>query len=124
MRYLSVKQEGYTDTLGTTVEATSSDYLTAIAGIKTVWDLGKVRPTIGINVGYDIISDDVSALNTLANGASYTVNSEALDRLSVGISTGIETELSDRTNMKLEYNGSFRKEYVDHSGMLKLELKF
>ena len=30
MRYLSVKQEGYTDTLGTTVEATTNDYLTAI----------------------------------------------------------------------------------------------
>ena len=124
LRYLSVKQEGYTDTLGTTVEATSSDYLTAIAGVKTAWDLGKIRPTVGINVGYDVISDDVSALNTLANGASYTVNSEALDRLSVGISTGVEAKLNDRTTLKLEYNGSFRKEYKDHSGMLKLELKF
>ncbi len=124
MRYLSIKQEGYTDTLGTTVEATSSDYLTAIAGIKTAWDLGKIRPSVGINVGYDVISDDVSALNTLANGASYTVNSEALDRLSVGVTTGVEAKLNDRTTLKLEYNGSFRKEYKDHSGMLKLELKF
>ncbi len=124
LRYLSVKQEGYTDTLGTTVEATSSDYLTAIAGIKTAWDLGKIRPTVGINVGYDVISDDVSALNTLANGASYTVNSEALDRLSVGISTGVEAKLNDRITLKLEYNGSFRKEYTDHSGMLKLEMRF
>ncbi|MBO7244209.1 MAG: autotransporter outer membrane beta-barrel domain-containing protein [Alphaproteobacteria bacterium] len=124
LRYLSVKQEGYTDTLGTTVSGTRSDYLTAIAGIKTAWDLGKIRPTVGINVGYDIISDDVTVLNTLANGASYTVNSEALDRLSVGISTGIEAKVSDRTNMKLEYNGSFRKEYVDHSGMIKLEMRF
>ena len=124
LRYLAVKQEGYTDTLGTTVEATSSDYLTAIVGVKGAWDLGKIRPTVGINVGYDVISDDVSALNTLANGASYTVNSEALDRLSVGISTGVEAKLNDRTTLKLEYNGSFRKEYTDHSGMLKLELKF
>ena len=124
MRYLSVKQEGYTDTLGTTVEATTSDYLTAIAGIKTAWDLGKIRPSVGINVGYDVISDDVSALNTLANGASYTVNAEALDRLSVGISTGVEAKLNDRTTLKLEYNGSFRKEYTDHSGMIRFELKF
>ena len=124
MRYLSVKQEGYTDTLGTTVEATTSDYLTAIAGVKTAWDLGKIRPSVGINVGYDVISDDVATLNTLANGASYTVNAEALDRFSVGVTTGIEAKLGDRTTLKLEYNGSFRKEYVDHSGMLKLELKF
>ena len=124
LRYLSVKQEGYTDTLGTTVEATSSDYLTAIAGIKGSWDLGKIRPSVGVNVGYDVISDDVATLNTLANGASYTVNAEALDRLSVGVTTGIEAKLGDRTTLKLEYNGSFRKEYTDHSGMLKLEMRF
>ena len=124
MRYLSVKQEGYTDTLGTTVEATSSDYLTAIVGIKGAWDLGAIRPTVGVNVGYDVITDDVATLNTLANGASYTVNAEALDRLSVGISTGIEAKLGDRTTLKLEYNGAFRKEYKDHSGMLKLEMRF
>ena len=124
LRYLSVKQEGYTDTLGTTVEGTSSDYLTAIAGVKGAWDLGVIRPTVGINVGYDVITDDISTLNTLANGASYTVNGEALDRLSVGVTTGVEAKLNDRTTLKLEYNGSFRKEYTDHSGMLKLELKF
>ena len=86
--------------------------------------MGKISPSVSINVGYDVISDDVSALNTLANGSSYTVNAEALDRLSVGISTGVEAKLNDRTTLKLEYSGSFRKEYVDHSGMLKLEMRF
>ena len=124
LRYLSVKQEGYTDTLGTTVTGTQSDYLTALVGIKGTWDMGAIRPTAGVTVGYDIISDDVSALNALANGASYTVNGEALDRLSTGVSLGIEADLGDRTTLKLEYSGTFRKEYADHSGMLKLEVKF
>lgn len=124
LHYLSVKQEGYTDTLGTTVEATTSDYLTAIAGVKGAWDLGVVRPTVGFNVGYDVITDDVATLNTLANGTSYTVNGEALDRLNVGVEAGVEGCIGERTTLKLEYNGSFRKEYQDHSGMLKLELKF
>ncbi len=124
LHYLSVKQEGYTDTLGTTVEATTSDYLTAIAGVKGAWDLGVVRPTVGFNVGYDVITDDVAILNTLANGTSYTVNGEALDRLNVGVEAGIEGRIGERTTLKLEYNGSFRKEYKDHSGMLKLEMRF
>ncbi|MBR6729784.1 MAG: autotransporter outer membrane beta-barrel domain-containing protein [Alphaproteobacteria bacterium] len=124
MRYLSVKQEGYTDTLGTTVSGTRSDYLTALVGVKGTWDMGAIRPTAGVTVGYDIISDDVSALNTLANGASYTVNGEALDRLSTGVSLGVEAGLGERTTLKLEYSGTFRKEYADHSGMLKLEMKF
>ena len=124
MRYLSVKQEAYTDTLGTTVSGTRSDYLTALVGVKGTWDMGAIRPTAGVTVGYDIISDDVSALNTLANGASYTVNGEALDRLSTGVSLGVEADLGDRTTLKLEYSGTFRKEYADHSGMLKLEMRF
>ena len=124
LRYLSVKQEDYTDTLGTTVSGTRSDYLTALVGMKGTWDMGAVRPTAGVTVGYDIISDDVSALNTLANGASYTVNGEALDRLSTGVSLGIEADLGERTTLKLEYSGTFRKEYADHSGMLKLEVRF
>ncbi|MBQ3034679.1 MAG: autotransporter outer membrane beta-barrel domain-containing protein, partial [Alphaproteobacteria bacterium] len=124
MRYLSVKQEGYTDTLGTTVSGTQSDYLTALVGVKGTWDMGAIRPTAGVTVGYDIVSDDVSALNTLANGASYTVNGEALDRLSTTVTTGIEADLGDRTTLKLEYSGTYRKEYVDHSGMLRLEVKF
>ena len=124
LRYLSVKQEGYTDTLGTMVSGTRSDYLTALVGVKGTWNMGAIRPTAGITVGYDIISDDVSALNTLANGASYTVNGEALDRLSTTLTTGIEADLGDRTTLKLEYSGTFRKEYADHSGMLRLEWRF
>ena len=124
LRYLSVKQEGYTDTLGTTVSGTRSDYLTALAGVKGTWDMGPIRPIAGVTVGYDIISDDVSALNTLANGASYTVNGEALDRLSTTVTTGIEADLGERTTLKLEYSGTYRKEYLDHSGMLRLEWRF
>ena len=124
LRYLSVKQEGYTDTLGTTVSGTRSDYLTALVGVKGVWDMGAIRPTAGVTIGYDVISDDVSALNTLANGASYTVNGEALDRLSTGVSLGVEADIGERTTLKLEYSGTFRKEYVDHSGMLRLEWRF
>ena len=124
LRYLSVKQEGYTDTLGTMVSGTRSDYLTALVGVKGAWNMGAIRPTAGVTVGYDVINDDVLTLNTLANGASYTVNGEALDRLSTTVTTGIEADLGERTTLKLEYSGTFRKEYEDHSGMLKLEMKF
>lgn len=124
LRYLTVKQESYTDTLGTTVDGVTSNYLTALMGAKASWDLGKIRPTVGVSVGYDVVTDDVNTLNTLANGASYTVTGEALDRLSATITTGLEAKVSDRTSLKLEYSGSFRKEYQDHSGMLKFELRF
>lgn len=79
---------------------------------------------LGVQVGYDVVNDNGTVLNTLANGASYTVKGEALDRLSSTVTTSLEAELSDRTSLKLEYSGTFRKEYQDHSGMLKLEMRF
>ena len=124
MRYLSVKQESYTDSLGTKVSGSTNNYLTALVGVKGVLDLGSIRPTAGLSVGYDVVSDDAIATNTLANGASYTVNGEALERLSTTFTTGVEADVGERTTVKLEYSGTFRKEYQDHSGMLKLEVKF
>ena len=75
-------------------------------------------------VGYDVISDNVGAVNTLANGATYTVTGDALDKLSATVSTGFEADINSRTKVKVEYNGSFRKEYTDHAGMIRFELKF
>lgn len=54
-------------------------------------------------MGYDVMSDDITAINTLANGASYTVRDEALDRLRTTIETGVEAELGNRTTLKFEY---------------------
>ena len=124
IRYLSLKQEGYTDTLGTTVEGTKADYVTAMIGVRGMLNLGAIRPTAGVTVGYDIISDDISAVNTLANGASYTVNSEKLDKLSTIVTLGFKADISKNTSFSLEYSGTFRKEYQDHSGMLRFNYSF
>ncbi len=124
LRYMSVKQEGYQDTLGTRVGASTSNYLTALVGVKAEWALGAVRPSLGIQFGYDVISDDVSALNTLANGATYTVSGEALDRFSTTLKSGIAIDLTEKSMLKLEYSGTFRKDYQDHSGVSKFEYSF
>ena len=124
IRYLNAKQEGYQDSLGTTVEATNSDFVTAMAGFKVGADLGWVRPLAGVMVGYDVITDDISSVNTLANGATYTINGKALDRLSTTVVAGFGMDIGENATLKLEYNGNYRKEYLDHSGMLRLEWRF
>ena len=124
VRYLNARQEGYTDSLGTTVEGTNSDFVTTMAGFKVGADLGWIRPLAGVMVGYDVITDDVSSVNTLANGATYTIKGKALDRLSTTVVAGFGMDLGKNATLKLEYNGNYRKEYLDHSGMLRLEWKF
>lgn len=124
IRYLNAKQEGYTDTLGTTVQGTNSDFVTTMAGFKVGANLGWVRPLAGVMVGYDVITDDISSVNTLANGSTYTINGKALDRLSTTVVAGFGMDLGENATLKLEYNGNYRKEYLDHSGMIRLEMKF
>ncbi len=124
IRYLNAKQEGYQDSLGTTVQGINSDFVTAMAGFKVGADLGWVRPLAGVMVGYDIITDDISSVNTLANGSTYTINGEALDRLSTTVSAGVAADISENASLRFEYGGSYRKEYIEHSGMLRFEYKF
>ena len=124
IRYLNARQEGYKDSMGTTVEQTNIDFVTAMAGFKVGVDLGKVRPLVGVMVGYDVVSDDISSTNTLANGGMYTIKGEALDRLSTTVVAGFGADLGKNSTIKLEYSGNYRKEYLDHSGMIRFELKF
>ena len=111
IRYLNTRQEGYTDTLGTTVQGTNSDFVTAMAGFKVGADLGWVRPLAGVMVGYDVITDDISSVNTLANGATYTINGKALDKLSTMVVAGLGADLGKNSTIKFEYSGNYRKEY-------------
>ena len=124
VRYINARQEAYEDSFGTKVDGTNSDYLTAMAGFKVGVDLKWIRPLAGVMVGYDIISDDITSVNTLANGATYRVEGKALDRLSTTVVAGFAADLGDNASLKLEYLGNYRKEYLDHSGMIRLEHKF
>ena len=124
IRYLNIRQEGYKDSIGTMVEHSNSDFVTVMAGLKVGADLGKVRPLVGVIVGYDVVSDDIVTTNTLANGGLYTIRGEALDRLSTMVVGGLGADLGKNSTIKLEYSGNYRKEYFDHSGMIRFELKF
>ncbi len=124
VRYLNARQEGYTDSIGTTVERTNSDFVTAMGGFKVGVDLKWIRPLAGVMVGYDVITDDITSINTLSNGRTFTIQGKALDRLSTTVVAGFAADLDENTTLKLEYSGNYRKEYLDHSGMLRLEWKF
>ena len=63
-------------------------------------------------------------INTLANGTTYIVRGKAPDRLSTTVIGGFASDITDNLSLRLEYAGSYRKEYIDHSGMLRLDYKF
>ena len=129
MKYMSINQEAYVDSLDTHIDNNTYRYMTAMAGVdvrapyKTIHGL-YIRPTAGIMFGYDLVSDDTASINTLSNGATYVNNGEALDRFSTNVNLGVDAELGDLTTLSVEYLGSFRKSYQEHGGMMKLKQNF
>jgi len=129
LRYMHIAQDSYADNLGSRVEANDSDVLTLVAGTKIAKDYklenGTVlRPEIKAAVTYDVTADDNKADVVLANGAGFRVNGEKLERLGFEVGAKIATEFSDNWEISAGYEGRFRKDYQDHTGLLNVKYKF
>lgn len=61
---------------------------------------------------------------TLANGSAYTVNGTLLECFGVEVGAGVTFDVTDSAEFSLGYEGKFRKDYQDHSGMLNAKYKF
>ncbi len=128
LRYMNVDRDGYTDALGVRVDSTDIDVLTAIFGVKyaTTYVVNEMTfmPEVRVGVTYDLMRDNDSALVTLANGSAYTVNAGNLKRFGYEFGAGLTTALNDRVEVGVGYEGKFREDYQDHTGLLNLEYHF
>lgn len=128
LRYIHISQDGYTDSLGTRVSGNDSDILTGIIGarISRYFSLNNInfRPELRVAATYDLKNDDASAWSMLANGASYQVRGEELKRFAVELGAGLTAELSDSFEVTASYEGRFRQNYYDNTGMLSAKYKF
>ena len=129
LRYAHISQDGYTDALGTSVAANDSDILTAIVGAKVVKDYALdsdtiIRPELRAAVTYDLVDDANNSNVVLANGVAYRVNGEKLNRLGFELGAKVATDVSDNWEISLAYEGGFREDYQNHTGMLNAKYKF
>ncbi len=128
-RYMDITQEAYIDSLGTHVDNNTSRYMTMLAGIdfaaptRTIGGL-KIIPQASVLFGYDVGADDVKGVNTLDNKAVYVVEGDALSPLSTALRLGVDAQLSDLTELSLEYTGAFRQSHQEHGGMMRLKQNF
>ncbi len=127
LRYLWTKTHGYTDTADQHVKGDTMNTLTGVAGLrlgtnKKVQDF-VLKPAVSLHATYDIIDDESASTVQLANGASYTVQGESLERF--GIEAGAQMGISfGNVDVSLDYMGRFKKDYTDHTGMLNLKYNF
>lgn len=129
LRYVHISQDGYTDSADQKVSGNDSDILTGVIGAKVskTWTLENgmnIKPEARIAATYDLMNDDTNSVVTLANGSAYSVEGEALDRFGMEFGAGLTAEINDNVELSLGYEGKFREDYQDHTGLLNAKYKF
>ena len=129
LRYVHIKQDAYKDSADQHVSANDSDVLTGVIGAKVSknFELSNgmnIKPEARIAATYDLFNDDVNSVVTLANGSAYAVEGEALDRFGMEFGAGVTAEVNSQVELSLGYEGKFREDYQDHTGLINAKYKF
>ena len=129
LRYVHIKQDVYKDSADQKVSGNDSDILTGVIGAKISknFELSNginIKPEVRVAATYDLFNDDVNSVVTLANGSAYAVDGEALDRFGMEFGAGVTAEVNDNVELSLGYEGKFREDYQDHTGLINAKYKF
>lgn len=129
VRYLNVKQDAYEDSIGQRVDVVSNDVLTGVFGIRIKQDFFpnrgfSIRPEVHVAATYDFVQDDAVSVVSLPNGSVYQIEGENLDKFGLEAGAGLTLDVGNRLEMAVSYEGKFRKDYTDHSGLVNMKFKF
>lgn len=129
LRYVHIKQDGYKDSADQKVSGNDSDILTGVIGAKVSksFELStgmSIKPEARLAATYDLMNDDVNSVVSLANGSAYQVNGEALDRFGMEFGAGVTAKINDNVEFSLGYEGKFREDYQDHTGLINAKYRF
>ncbi len=128
LRYAHIKQDSYRDSAGQKISADDQDILTGIVGVKANKDFALesgtiLRPEVRLAMTYDLMDGDNNAVVNVG-GSSYRINGEELDPFGIEAGAGVTAELSDNWDVTAGYQGRFRSDYTDHTGLLSAKYKF
>ncbi|MBP3688158.1 MAG: autotransporter outer membrane beta-barrel domain-containing protein, partial [Alphaproteobacteria bacterium] len=129
LRYVHIKQDSYKDSAEQKVSGNDSDILTGVIGAKLSkkYELNNgmnLKPEARVAATYDLMNDDVNSVVTLANGSAYQVNGKSLDRFGMEFGVGVTAEVNDQVELSLGYEGKFREDYQDHTGLINAKYRF
>lgn len=129
LRYVHISQDSYKDSADQKISANDADILTGVIGAKASKDFAlengmNLRPEARLAMTYDLMNDDNNSVVTLANGSAYQVNGEALDRFGIEFGAGLTADVNDNVELSVGYEGKFREDYQDHTGLFNAKYKF
>ena len=129
LRYNRIKRDGYKDTVGQDVSSRTMDVLTAVTGVSVSKEFRTCsgiywKPEARLAMTYDLTADKDNAVIGLTNGSSYFVEGERLDRFGIEAGLGLTVDVNDNLEAVVGYEGHFREDYTDHTGMISAKYKF
>ena len=129
LRYFRISQDSYNDDAGNKVGSEDEDVLTAVVGAKVskAWEVSPsvvIRPQARVAMTYDLIDADNQSSIVLANGATYHVEGETMDRFGAEVDIGVTADVTDNFEFALTYSGNFRSDFTNHAGMINAKYKF
>lgn len=60
----------------------------------------------------------------MANGSTVNVKSKTLDRLGVETGVGLTANITENWEFNVGYEGRFRNDYQDHTGLASIKFNF
>ncbi len=129
LRYSYINRRKYEDDAGQSVDATNGHLLTGILGLQysvvyALYPGVAFYPEFKIGATYDIVDPEFENKVTLLNGSSYQVTSEQIDRFGIEIGARMGLDLNRKTEVALEYEGLFKGDYTNHTGLATVKYKF
>lgn len=129
LRYTYLKRHGYQDETSQDVASSDTHILTGILGVN--YSIAyRLSPNISwypefkIAATYDLIEPEFENNVTVANGETYQLNAEALDRFGIEIGARLGLDINRKTEFALEYEGLFKGDYENHNTKASLKYKF
>ena len=129
MRYTNVRQKAYTNSLGVRFANKTNDTLTGIVGLRyaKTFKAGSgllITPEGKLALTYDLSRSNQGRSVTLANGTGYVAEGKNLDRTGLELGAGVSFKVIDSLDIGLSYEGKFRKDYSDHTGLFNVKYNF
>ncbi len=129
LRYLYTKQHGYTDSIGQKVGSADGQTLTGILGAQytiayTLSPSLSWYPEFRAALTYDFIEPDTTMRVNLVNGSMYDVTTENMDRFGIEVGAKVGIDINRQTEIAVEYEGLFKGDYTNHTGLANLKYKF
>ncbi len=128
-RYIYTKQHAYTDTVGQSVGSADGNTLTGILGAQ--YTIGyALSPTLSwypelrAALTYDFVEPDTKMRVNLLNGSVYEVKTENMDRFGIEVGARIGLDINRKAEVAIEYEGLFKGDYTNHTGLANLKYKF